>query len=192
MKQYKVLVADDDPIIRLDLVSILEQGGYEVIGEAEDGFEAVKMSEEAHPDLILMDIQMPLLNGLQAAKMIFERKLCDCILILTAFSDDKYVEEAVDQGILGYLVKPVSRQILLPAVKVALSRIDNIRQLRKEIEDANEVIRQRKIMERAKGILMKQKQYSEEKAYLEIKKMAMNKRCKMSEIAQIIILNEKR
>jgi len=190
MRSSKVLIADDDPIIRLDLRMTLEGAGYEVVGEAGDGIEAVKICEMNRPDVVLMDIQMPLFNGLRAAKMISERDLCDCIIILTAYSMDEYIRTAADQGIMGYLVKPITKEMLIPAVEVALSRAASIRELQDEVDAAKQDAKNRKIIERAKGILMKNEHLSEEEAYKRLRKLAMDKRCQMVVIAEMLIMNE--
>lgn len=191
MNGKRIFIVDDDPIIRMDLHMTLESAGYEVVGEAGDGIEAVKQSEIHRPDAILMDIQMPLFNGLNAAKMIYERKLCDCIIILTAYSMDEYVQNAAAQGIMGYLVKPFTREMLLPAIEVALSRAASIRSLQSEVDVAKKAAKDRKIVERGKGILMKSENLSEEEAYKRLRKLAMDKRCTMVDIAEMLVLNEK-
>lgn len=191
MKAVKALIADDDPIIRLDLRMTLESAGYHVVGEAGDGIEVVKLCELHRPDVILMDIQMPLFNGLGAAQMISERGLCDCIIVLTAYSMDEYVRTAADEGIMGYLVKPISHEMLLPVVKVALARSASIRLLRTEVDTAKREAKNRKLVERGKGILMRNEGLTEEEAYKRLRKLAMDRRCQMSSIAEMLILNER-
>lgn len=186
----KVLIADDDPITRLDIRMALEEKGYEVIGEAGDGIDAVAVCKAEKPDVVLMDVQMPLFNGLKAAAMIYENNLCDCIVVLTAYSMEKYVKEAAAQGIMGYLVKPVSHEMLLPAIEVALSRAKEIKSLKGEITSAKKEVSDRKIMERGKGILMQKEGLTEEEAYFKLRKMAMNKRCSMADLAKMIVMNE--
>ncbi len=187
----KILITDDDPIIRLDIRITLENAGYQVVGEAGDGIEAVKLCEEFRPDLVLMDIKMPLFNGLNAAKLINDRGLCDCIIILTAYSMDEYVKDAAEQGIMGYLVKPVSAQTLIPAVEVALARAAGIRKLREEIADTKQAVKDRKVIERAKGILMRKEGLTEDDAYKKLRKLSMDRRCPMAVIAEMLVLNER-
>lgn len=190
MKRSRIVIVDDDSIIRMDLRATLESAGYEVVGEARDGIEAVNLCETQRPDAVLMDIQMPLFNGLSAAQMINSRGLCDCIIILTAYSMEEYVRTAADQGIMGYLVKPVSREMLIPAVEIALSRAASIRSLQKEVDGARQIAKDRKVIERAKGILMKNENLTEEQAYKRMRKLAMDHRCPMASIAEMLIMNE--
>lgn len=190
MEKAKVIIADDDPIIRMDLRLSLEGAGYRVIGEAGDGIEAVKLCEMNRPDVLLTDIQMPLFNGLNAAKMIAQQGLCDCIIILTAYSMEEYIQSAAEQGIMGYLVKPVTAKMLIPAVEVALSQASNIRALKHEVNNARQAAKDRKIIERGKGILMRRQGLTEEEAYKLLRKLSMDKRCSMANIANMLILNE--
>lgn len=190
LKASRIVIVDDDPIIRMDLRATLESAGYEIAGEARDGIEGVNLCETQRPDAVLMDIQMPLFNGLSAAQMINARGLCDCIIILTAYSMEEYVRTAADQGIMGYLVKPVSREMLIPAVEIALSRAASIRSLKKEVDGAKQVAKDRKLIERAKGILMKNERLTEDEAYKRLRKLAMDNRCPMAAIAEMLILNE--
>lgn len=191
MKRSRIVIVDDDPIIRMDLRATLESAGYEVIGEARDGIEGVNLCETLRPDAVLMDIQMPLFNGLSAAQMINARGLCDCIIILTAYSMEEYVRAAADQGIMGYLVKPVSREMLIPTVEIALSRAASIRSLQKEVDGAKQEAKDRKVIERAKGILMKNENLTEDQAYKRMRKLAMDNRCPMVSIAEMLIMNER-
>ena len=191
MTAAKVLIVDDDPIIRLDLLVTLEEAGYQVVGEAGDGIEAVKLCEMHHPDVVMMDIQMPLFNGLNAAKMIHEKGLCDCIVVLTAYSMEEYVRNAAEQGIMGYLVKPFNRETLIPTIEIALSRAAEIRSLQGEVDAAKKAAQERKVVERGKGILMKNENLTEEEAYKRLRKLAMDKRCAMVDIARMLIMNEK-
>ena len=191
MKRSRIVIVDDDPIIRMDLRATLESAGYEVIGEARDGIEGVNLCETLRPDAVLMDIQMPLFNGLSAAQMINARGLCDCIIILTAYSMEEYVRAAADQGIMGYLVKPGSREMLIPTVEIALSRAASIRSLQKEVDGAKQEAKDRKVIERAKGILMKNENLTEDQAYKRMRKLAMDNRCPMVSIAEMLIMNER-
>ena len=190
MKRSRIVIVDDDPIIRMDLRATLESAGYEVVGEARDGIEGVNLCETQRPDAVLMDIQMPLFNGLSAAQMINARGLCDCIIVLTAYSMEEYVRAAADQGIMGYLVKPVSREMLIPTVEIALSRAASIRSLQKEVDGAKQEAKDRKVIERAKGILMKNENLTEDQAYKRMRKLAMDNRCPMVSIAEMLIMNE--
>ena len=189
MSTYSVVIADDDPIIRMDLSMMLENAGYDVKGEASDGIEAVKLCEQYNPDIILLDIKMPLFDGINAAKEINSRDLCSCIIMLTAYSDDKFVEQAAKNGVMGYLVKPITQDALLPAVKMAITRAENIDTLEDEIDHQKKITAERKIIERCKGIMMKEEGLTEEEAYKKLQKIAMDKRCTMAEIAGMMIKN---
>ncbi|MCG8564873.1 MAG: response regulator [Desulfobacterales bacterium] len=186
---YRIIVADDEPISRMDITEILEDAGYQVLGEASDGFDAVEMCRKHNPDLILMDIKMPLLDGLKAARMIRQEKLAKAVLLLTAYSGKQFVDQAKEIGVAGYLVKPVSEASLLPMIEIAVSQAGEITRMEGDIARAQEQLESRKLIEKAKGILMKQDGISENEAFKRIRKLSMDKQCPMKDIAKIIILN---
>ncbi|WP_142414339.1 ANTAR domain-containing response regulator [Hathewaya massiliensis] len=185
----RIVIADDEPITRMDLREMLETAGYNVVGEASDGFDAIELCKKHRPDLILMDIKMPLLDGINACKIINEDELSDSIILLTAYSDKTFIERAKEVGVIGYLVKPIDDRALLPAVEIALSKGKEFKTIKKEAKTANEKLEARKIIEKAKGIIMKEKNVDEDKAYAYIRELSMNKRTSMKEISEIIIMS---
>lgn len=185
----KVVIADDEPITRMDLREMLEGLGYEVVGEASDGFDAVELCRKHSPDLVLLDIKMPLLDGLNASKIIQDENLADCIVLLTAYSGSDFIEKAKKVGAMGYIVKPVDEKSLLPTLEVAISKGKDFKRIKSEMEKTTQKLEERKIIEKAKGILMEEKKISEQAAYDTIRKLSMDKRCSMKSIAEAIILS---
>lgn len=186
---YTIVIADDEPIARMDIREILEGAGYAVLGEVSDGFDAVEMCRKHKPDLVLMDIKMPLLDGLKASRVIRDEKTAGGILLLTAYSDKEFVGQATDVGVMGYLVKPVKEESLLPMVEVAVAKGAEIARLEGEMQKVRGQLEGRKVVERAKGVLMKTCHLSEEAAYNRLRKLSMDKRCSMKEIAGVIVLS---
>jgi len=186
---YRIVIADDEPITRMDIREILEGAGYEVLGEASDGFDAVEMCRKHKPDLVLMDIKMPLLDGLKASRMIRDEGTAGGILLLTAYSGKEFVDQAKDVGVMGYVVKPVKEESLLPMVAIAVAKGAEIAQIESNMQKAQGQLEGRKMVERAKGLLMKTYNINEEAAYNRIRKLSMDKRCSMKEIAKFIVLN---
>ncbi|WP_233552621.1 ANTAR domain-containing response regulator [Jiangella rhizosphaerae] len=182
----RVLVAEDESLIRLDLIEMLGEEGYEVVGEAADGASAVRLAEEHRPDLVVMDVKMPVLDGISAAARIVEQRIAP-VLILTAFSQRDLVERARDAGAMAYLVKPFSKADLVPAIEMALSRHEEITQLENEVADLNERLETRKLVDRAKGILQTRYGLSEPDAFRWIQKAAMDKRTSMREVAKVVL-----
>lgn len=185
----RVVIADDEPITRMDLAEILKEAGYDVVGEASDGFDAIELCRKTKPNLILMDIKMPLLDGLKASKIINNESLADCIVLLTAYSGKEFIEEAKAAGVMGYVIKPINEKSLLPAIEIALSKSEEIQEIRSESQKSKESLEDRKKIEKAKGILMREENLTEAEAYNKIRKISMDKRCQMKNIAEIIILN---
>lgn len=182
----RILIADDEPIVRMDLREILEAEGYEVVGEAGDGESALRLAEQLKPDLALLDIKMPKQGGIEIAPQLLEMNIAT--LLLTAYSDRELVEEASRVGVLAYLVKPFSPQTLIPAIKVAMARFRELQDLRKEVSSLQSALEARKIIERAKGLVMKHFGLSEEDAYRYLQKQSMEHRKPMKEIAEAVIL----
>lgn len=185
----RVVIAEDEAIIRLDLKETLEEEGYEVVGETGRGDEAVKLVRELGPDLAILDIKMPGLDGLAAAREIAGERLA-AVLILTAFSQRDLIEQARDAGALAYLVKPFERSELVPAVEVALGRFNEIKALSDQTADLEEQLETRKIVDRAKGKLMDQHDMREGDAFGFIQKRAMSERVTMRKVAERIIAGE--
>ncbi|MCP4117270.1 MAG: response regulator [Desulfobacteraceae bacterium] len=185
----KIVIADDEPITRMDVREILENAGYTVLGEASDGFDAVELCKKFNPDLVLLDIKMPLLDGLKASRIIREQKLAKGVLLITAYSGKEFVDQAKEAGVMGYVVKPIREESLLPMVEVAIAKGEELDKMAQEIDRAKDQLESRKLIEKAKGVLMKEKNISEEEAFQMIRKIGMDKRCSMKEIAKIILMN---
>ncbi len=186
---HGIIVADDEPISRMDITEILEGEGHRILGEAADGFDAVELCRKHRPDIVLMDIKMPLLDGLKAARMIREERLAKAILLLTAYSGKEFVNQAKEIGVAGYLVKPVSEASLLPMIEIAISQAGEMSRMEGDIARAKAELESRKKIEKAKGILMRSQGISEDAAFKQIRKLSMDKQCPMKDIADIIILN---
>jgi len=182
----RVVIAEDEAIIRLDLKETLEEEGYEVVGETGRGDEAVELVREHKPDIAILDIKMPGLDGLQAAREITKERDA-AVLILTAFSHRDLIEQARDAGALAYLVKPFQRSELIPAVEVALGRFQEMRALEAEVKGLEDQLETRRLVDRAKGLLMDKQGLSEADAFSFIQKTAMSERTTMKAIAQQVI-----
>ena len=180
----RILVAEDEAIIRLDLVEMLREAGYDVVAEATNGVEAIALAKEHNPDLAILDVKMPELDGISAAEQIIE---IAPVLMLTAFSQRELVERARDAGAMAYVVKPFSISDLVPAIEIAMSRHAQMKSLAEEVADLHERLETRKIIDRAKGILMAALNLSEPAAFSWIQRAAMDRRISMKEVAQAVI-----
>jgi response regulator NasT len=187
MPKMRVLIADDDPIILLDLKQMLESLDYEVVAEAGDGQQAVDMARSSQPDVCVFDVKMPVLDGIDAATLLSDEGVAPTVL-LTAYSDRELVERAKEAGVFGYLVKPFKPSDLPPAIEVARSRYEQNQSLSKEVGTLQERLEARKLLDRAKGILMDDYGLSEAEAYRRIQLQSMNSRKSMREVAEAIIL----
>jgi response regulator NasT len=181
----RVVVAEDEALIRLDLVEMLTEAGYEVVGQAGDGEAAISITEKEKPDLVVMDVKMPKLDGISAAERIANQRIAP-VVILTAFSQRDLVERARDAGAMAYLTKPFTIEDLMPAIELAVSRFQEIKQLDAEVSDLQEQLKARKLIEKAKGILMKNLKISEPEAFKWMQKTAMDKRRSMTDVAQLV------
>lgn len=186
MQRLSVLIAEDDPVVSLLLRDQLTNLGHHVIGEASDGLEAIAMVREKKPDLVIMDIVMPRLDGLDASRMIMEL-VPTPIVLLTSHSDEQLIERAYQAGVLAYLVKPVDERNLAPAMRLAVGQFQQLQALRAEVGHLKEALETRKLVERAKGILMDRFGLSEEEAFRSLQKAARDKQRTMRDIARIII-----
>ena len=186
-----VVIADDEAITRKDLKERLELNGYNVVGEAMDGFDAVELCREKKPDFVLLDIRLPLLDGLGAAKIIHDEELSGCIIMITAYTDDKYIEKANDIGVMGYIVKPFQDSTVFPNIEIAIKRSKELNNLKEQLVNEKKKLRERKIIEQAKGIIMEQNSLNEKEAYEYIRMLSMNKRKSMGSIAEIIVSNDR-
>ncbi|RRD61863.1 ANTAR domain-containing response regulator [Leucobacter sp. OH1287] len=182
----RVVVAEDESLIRLDIVETLKDNDYDVVGEAGDGEEAVKLVEELRPDVVVMDVKMPKLDGISAAEQINKLHAAPVVL-LTAFSQRELVERAADAGALAYVVKPFTPDDLLPAMEIAISRFQQITQLENEVADLAERFETRKLVDRAKGILNEKMGLSEPEAFRWIQKASMDRRLTMQDVSKTII-----
>lgn len=184
----RVLVAEDEALIRLDLVEMLREEGYEVAGEAADGDEAIKLATELRPDLVILDVKMPKVDGIEAASAIAGNRIAP-VVILTAFSQRELVERARDAGAMAYLVKPFAKRDLVPAIELAMSRFGELQALENEVAGLTERLETRKVVERAKGILMTKQGLSEPEAFRWVQRTAMDRRTTMKAVAEAVIEN---
>jgi response regulator NasT len=182
----RVVIAEDEALIRLDLAEMLDEEGYDVVGQAGDGEQAVALVEEHRPDLVVLDVKMPKLDGISAASRIAEQRIAP-VVILTAFSQRDLVERARDAGAMAYLVKPFSKTDLVPAIEMARSRFLELRQLEDEVLDLKERLETRKMVDRAKGVLQESLGLSEPDAFRWIQKTAMDLRLSMREVAEGVV-----
>lgn len=182
----RVVIAEDEAIIRLDLRETLEEEGYEVVGECGRGDKAVELARELKPDLAILDIKMPHMDGLEAARIIGQERICG-VLMLTAFSQREVVEDARDAGALAYLVKPYQKSDLIPAIEVAIGRFRELQQLSGEVDALGEQLESRKAIDRAKGILIDECGMRESDAFTFIQRTAMSQRGRMRDVADRII-----
>ena len=187
MEQPRVVVADDESIVRMDLREMLESLGYLVVGEAGDGESALHLSRELKPNIVVMDIKMPGMDGIEAGRILTEERIAP-VLLLTAYSQQDLVERAKEAGVMAYIVKPFHEADLAPAIEVALQRWNEFRSLEKEVEDLKEALETRKLVDRAKGILMDSQGLSEADAFRRIQKTSMDQRKPMKEVAEAIVL----
>jgi two-component system, response regulator PdtaR len=182
----RVLIAEDEALIRLDLKEMLEEEGYAVVAEVADGQQAVEQAQELRPDLVILDIQMPVLDGLSAAEQIASSRVAP-VIVLTAFSQRELVERARDAGAMAYLVKPFSKNDLVPAIEVARARFAEMTALDGEVRTLEERLETRKVVERAKGVLMTEQGMTEADAFRWIQRTAMNERTSMKALAERIL-----
>jgi AmiR/NasT family two-component response regulator len=187
MSNIKVLIADDEPIIRLDLRQMLESLGYDVVGEAGNGKEAVEMAREFKPDVCILDVKMPIMDGIEAVDIITEENIAPTIL-LTAYSDKELIDRAKAAGVFAYLVKPFKPSDLAPTIEVARARFEQNILLGKEVSSLTERLEARKAIDKAKGILMESQGMSEAESYRRIQIQSMNLRKSMREVAEAIVM----
>ncbi len=188
--QYRILVAEDEALIRLDLVEMLREADYEVVAEAADGESALKLARELKPDLVILDVKMPVMDGITAAESIVGERL-GAVLILTAFSQRDLVVRAREAGAMAYLIKPFSAGELIPAIEIAIGRFQEMVALEGEVATLAERLETRKVVEQAKGILMATMGLGEQEAFRWIQKASMDRRLSMRAIAEAVISKEK-
>ena len=183
----RILIADDESLIRLDLREMLVELGYDIVGEAGDGRSALELARKLRPDLVIMDIRMPGVDGIAAAEELTRERIAPVVL-LTAYSDQGLVERAKDAGVVGYVVKPFRQTELMPVIELSLSRFEEFRNLEQEIGDLKEALETRKLVERAKGVLMEVHGLREAEAFHRIRKTSMDTRKSMKEVAEAVLL----
>lgn len=180
---YRVVIADDEVLIRMYIREILENNGYEVVGEAEDGLDAIAVCRQKKPDFVIMDINMPVMTGLEATKVINEDKLAGFVIILTAYRDKEIADQAVNTDVMGYIVKPVDE----PAVKIAIHNYKQREAMAKEFHKTQEALDDRKYLDRAKGLVMERKNMSEKEAFTYIRSLSMDKGISMTELSKMLL-----
>jgi two-component system, response regulator PdtaR len=185
--RQRIVIADDESLIRLDLREMLTDLGYDVVGEAGDGRNALDLARKLRPDLVIMDIKMPGVDGIAAAEELTREKIAPVVL-LTAYSDQGLVDRAKDAGVVGYVVKPFRQTELLPVIELSIARFDEFRALEQEVGDLKEALETRKLVERAKGILMETHGLRESEAFHRIRKTSMDTRKSMKEVAEAVLL----
>lgn len=181
---YRILVAEDETLIRMDLVEMLQDAGYEIVGQASNGEEAIALAQQHLPDLAILDVKMPVLDGISAAEKIIS---VAPVLMLTAFSQKDLVERARDAGAMAYVVKPFTINDLLPAIEISISRHRQMKSLEAEVADLHDRLETRKVIDRAKGILMQALNLTEPQAFSWIQRAAMDRRITMKEVAEAVI-----
>lgn len=189
-KALQVVVADDEPITRMDLKEYLQGEGYLVVAEAADGIDAVEACKAHRPDLVLMDIKMPLLDGISCAKIITEENYADTVVLITAYSEFNMIEKAKEAGVSSYLVKPIDEKSLIPTIEMAVARSRDIKHLRQDVQKMSMRLEDRKVIERAKGLVMAREKKSEQEAYDYIRMISLNKCISMRRVAELILMKE--
>lgn len=182
-----ILIVDDEKITRMDLKEILNHSGYCVVGEAKDGFEAITLSKKLKPDLVIMDIKMPGLDGLTASQRILKNGTASTVVLLTAYSDMEFIKVAKEIGALGYVVKPIDERFLIPTIELAIENGKNKKKLVEEIDTISTKLKNRIIIDRAKGYLMTRDNLTEDQTYKELRKISMDKRLPMATIAEMLV-----
>lgn len=185
MQALRVLVAEDESLIRMDVVATLNEAEFEVVGEASDGEEALELAQKLKPDVVVMDIKMPKLDGISAAEKLTELKIP--VVLLTAFSQSELVNQATEAGAMAYITKPFKPSDLIPAIQIAIARSEEIAALEQEIADLSDRLETRKLMDRAKGLLMSKMKLSEPDAFRWIQKASMDRRLSMAQVAKAVI-----
>lgn len=186
MESLRIIIADDETLIRLDLREMLTEAGHTVLGEAADGEAAVKLAQQTRPDLVIMDVKMPGMDGITAAGIITGQRLAP-VLLLTAYSQRDMVEKANDSGVMAYLVKPIREEQLFASMQVAIARFKEYRQMDDELAELRDSLETRKLLDRAKGILMAAHDFTEEEAYSKMRQYSMNRRISLKELAEAVI-----
>ena len=188
VERIRVVIADDEPITKIDLKELLISAGYDVVAAVSDGFDAVETCRKHHPDLVLLDIKMPFLDGLSAAKIIYEEDLAGSIVMLTAYSEIEFVDRAKSCGVGGYLVKPIDEKSLVPNIELAVARSRELRQLRRDVSKVTARLEDRIVIERAKGQVMIEQSMTEQQAYDYIRGLSQEKHLSMRRVSEMILI----
>ena len=184
----KVVVVEDETLTRIDLVEILKENGYDVIGEASDGIEAVEVCKKLQPDIVLLDIKIPYISGLKVANILKEEGFQGCVIILTAYNIAEYIQQASNTIVMGYVLKPIDEPVFIERLNMIYKNYKLYNDLKKEVEETKKKLEERKIIERAKGIIMAKYSLKEEEAYKKLRDLSMQKRISMSKLADIVIM----
>ncbi|NCB41352.1 MAG: response regulator [Clostridia bacterium] len=187
VKIKTAVVVDDEPITCMDLTQMLQELGFEIKGSASDGFDAIDLCRKTSPDVVLMDIKMPIFDGLSASETILQEGLAGCVVLLTAFCDKEFVDRASQIGITGYLVKPIEERLLLPTIEVAMAQAERIRLAQTEANNLKQQLNEMKLIDRAKILLSQQQKITEAQAYRELQQASMQKRTPMSVVAEVFL-----
>lgn len=190
MTKRTAIVVDDEPITRLDLRQMLEEMEFSVVGDAADGFDAIELCRQHRPDVVLMDIKMPVFDGMTASETIIREDLCGCVVLLTAFRDRELIEQAGSIGVTGYLVKPVEERLLLPTLEVAMAQAARLREARREAGEMRQRMEEQKLIDRAKLLLARKEGISEGEAYRRLQKLSMEKRCPLAALARTVVAQQ--
>ncbi|MGL4568041.1 MAG: ANTAR domain-containing response regulator, partial [Fusobacteriaceae bacterium] len=169
----RIFIVDDEPLIRMDICEMVKDAGFQVIGEASDGFDAIEGCKKFNPDIMLLDIKMPILDGLKTAEILKKDGYKGCIIMLTAYNSSEFIDKADKIGVMGYFIKPIDERNFIPNLKIFYSRHQEMLKFQKEIVKVNNKLEERKMVERAKGLLMENKKYSENQAYNYMRKLSM-------------------
>lgn len=183
----KIVLAEDEPITRMDISEMLEAHGYDVVGKASDGLQAVDLCRKYRPDLILMDIKMPKLDGIQAAQLIAKEELADSIVMLTAYSGKEFIDKVKEIGAIGYIVKPIDEKNLIPQIEIAIAKSKELKAIKDKVIETKQEVENIKTIHRAKEMLMETHAISENEAYKKIRRMSMDKQCSILQTSQKLI-----
>lgn len=185
----RIVIAEDETLTRMDICEMLKEAGYDVVGEGSDGIEALKECRQKTPDIVLLDIKMPLMSGLDVAKILKEENQELCVIILSAYNIREFIDKATENSVMGYLIKPIDEEIFLSKLKMIYSNYLKMKEFQEEAKKAKKKLEERKLIEKSKGILMENNNISENEAYTKIRNIAMQKRISMEEVAKIIIVS---
>lgn len=186
-EKLKVVIADDQQIFLMNLSVMLQAQGFDVVGQASDGFECIELCKDLRPHVVLLDIKMPMLDGISAAQYIFEHGLAETIIIISAYEDKAFVDKAASIGVSGYLVKPINEKSLTPSINIAIARSKDLRSLQQKVDEVQHTLESRKVIEQAKGRIMTENNLTEQEAFDYIRSISKNKNISMLKVAEILL-----